>query len=124
MLAEFTFERLEGGTLYLRSPEIASNAAEFVKRDPRSLEELASQAFGRKIRLSFVEQRVAAPAAPAAGALEVSEIPFVQDAMELFDAHVVQVNRLSGGSADGDSTKGTSEEPDSDSKAPEKKDAP
>ena len=109
MLAEFTFERLEGGTLYLRSPEVPSNAAEFVKRDPRSLEELAGRAFGRKIRVSFVEQPASAPAAPAAEAVKIATHPLVQDAMELFDAHVVQVNRVTG-------TQGSTDEPQPDRK--------
>ena len=98
MLADFDFERLEGGTLCLRRRKDASPGAAFTVQRPQGLEELASAVFGRKMRIEFVESgagqtRSAAPATDESRA--AMEHPLVQEAMDLFDAHVVQVRRTS-----------------------------
>lgn len=98
MLADFEFERLEGGTLRLRRRKDASPGVAFTVQRPQGLEDLASTVFGRKMRIEFVESgagqtRSAAPATDESRA--AMEHPLVQEAMDLFDAHVVQVRRAS-----------------------------
>ena len=65
---------------------------------PQSLEELASEALGRRIRIVFVDRPDESGQVPVPATDEVKaaqEDPTVQEAMELFDAHVVQVRRTS-----------------------------
>lgn len=98
MLADFEFERLEGGTLRLRRRKDASPGVAFTMQRPQGLEDLASAAFGRRMRIEFVEAGTArtASAAPATDESRAAmEHPLVQEAMDLFDAHVVQVRRTS-----------------------------
>ena len=98
MLADFEFERLEGGTLRLRRRKDASPGVAFTIQRPQGLVDLATAVFGRKMRIEFVEagagqSRNAAPATDDSRA--AMEHPLVQEAMDLFDAHVVQVRRAS-----------------------------
>jgi len=93
MLEDFEFERLEGGTLHLRKRIDASPGHAWVMKRPEALEALATRAFGRRMKVVFVG---AEPRTPTAGATpsadaEVAEHPLVREAMDLFDAHVVQV---------------------------------
>ena len=97
-LGDFEFERLEGGVLHLRRRFDASPGASFTMQRPQALEELASEAFGRRIRLVFVDRPNATGEVPVPATDEVREAqenPLIQEAMELFDAHVVQVRRAS-----------------------------
>ena len=96
MLADFEFDRLEGDHLRLRRREDASPGADWTVSHPASLEELASEALGRRIRVGFVgaETRGSAPSRVVED--DVESHPLVADAMELFDAHVVQVRRIDG----------------------------
>ncbi|MEE2973562.1 MAG: AAA family ATPase, partial [Planctomycetota bacterium] len=98
MLEDFEFERLEGGLLVLRRRDDASPGVAYVMQHPQGLEDLASTAFGRRMKVEFVQNE------PAAGrqdrvpvedeARAAMEHPLVREAMELFDAHVVEVRRL------------------------------
>ncbi len=97
-LGDFEFERLEGGVLHLRRRSDASPGASFTMQRPQALEELASEAFGRRIRLVFVDRPNETGEVPVPATDEIREAqedPLVQEAMELFDAHVVQVRRAS-----------------------------
>ena len=97
-LGDFQFERLEGEVLQLRLRPDASPGASFTMQRPQSLEELASEALGRRIRIVFVDRPDESGQVPVPATDEVKaaqEDPTVQEAMELFDAHVVQVRRTS-----------------------------
>jgi hypothetical protein len=93
MLEDFDFERLEGGTLHLRARIDASPGHAWIMKRPEALETLASRAFGRRIQVVFVvgESRGPAAGATPTAKAEVADHPLVREAMELFDAHVVQV---------------------------------
>ena len=97
-LGDFEFERLEGELLHLRLRPDASPGASFTMQRPQALEELASEAFGRRTRIAFVDRPDDSGQVPVPATDEVKaaqEDPTVQQAMELFDAHVVQVRRMS-----------------------------
>ena len=97
-LGDFEFERLEGGLLHLRLRPDASPGASFTMQRPQPLEQMASEALGRRIRIAFVDRPDDSGQVPAPATDEVKvaqEDPTVQEAMELFDAHVVQVRRTS-----------------------------
>ena len=64
---------------------------------PDALAELASRAFGRRIELRFATPTTNATSVQQTPeTAEVSDHPLVREAMELFDAHVVQVRPASG----------------------------
>ncbi|MBC03950.1 MAG: DNA polymerase III, subunit gamma and tau [Phycisphaerae bacterium] len=97
-LEDFEFERLEGEVLHLRLRPDASPGASFTMQRPQSLEQLASEAFGRRTRIVFVDRPDDSGQVPVPATDEVraaQENPTVREAMELFDAHVVQVRRTS-----------------------------
>ena len=97
-LGDFEFERLEGELLHLRLRSDASPGASFTMQRPQALEQLASEAFGRRIRIAFVDRPDESGQVPVPATDDVKEAqedPTVQEAMELFDAHVVQVRRTS-----------------------------
>lgn len=96
MLADFEFDRLEGDRLRLRRRDDASPGADWTVSHPDSLERLASDALGRRIRIEFAgaESSTVSPA-PVVDE-DVESNPLVAEAMELFDAHVVQVRRIDG----------------------------
>jgi hypothetical protein len=93
MLEDFDFERLEGGTLHLRPRTDASPGHAWVMKRPEAIETLASRAFGRRMQVVFVgpSSRSASAASPVSAHAEVADHPLVREAMDLFDAHVVQV---------------------------------
>ena len=94
VLADFEFERLEGATLHVRVRDDASPAAAFTVEHPEVFEELASSAFERRMSVRFVDRprrttdRVIEAAEDRDGA---RDHPIVQEAMDLFDADIVQV---------------------------------
>ena len=98
ILADFEFERLEGATLHVRVRDDASPAAAFTVEHPEVFEELASTAFERRMSVRFVDRprrttdRVIEAAEDRDGA---RDHPIVQEAMDLFDADIVQVRRTS-----------------------------
>ena len=98
VLADFEFERLEGATLHVRVRDDASPAAAFTVEHPEVFEELASTAFERRMSVRFVDRprrttdRVIEAAEDRDGA---RDHPIVQEAMDLFDADIVQVRRTS-----------------------------
>ena len=98
MLEDFDFERLEGGLLVLRRRDDASPGVAYVMQHPQGLEDLATAAFGRRMQVQFVQKDAAADRADRAPvedeARAAMEHPLVREAMELFDAHVVEVRRL------------------------------
>jgi hypothetical protein len=57
---------------------------------------MASEALGRRIRVEFVGVAASEPASTPIVEHDVESHPLVADAMELFDAHVVQVRRIDG----------------------------
>jgi hypothetical protein len=93
MLEDFDFERLEGGTLHLRPRPDASPGHAWVMKRPDAIEALASRAFGRRMQVVFVGPALRSVSAePSASAhAEVADHPLVREAIDLFDAHVVQV---------------------------------
>ncbi len=93
MLEDFDFERLEGGTLHLRPRTDASPGHAWVMKRPDAIEALASRAFGRRMQVVFVgrESRSRPSETPASVHAELADHPLVREAMDLFDAHVVQV---------------------------------
>ena len=96
MLADFEFDRLEGNDLRLRRRDEASPGADWTVSHPESLERMASEALGRRIRVEFVGVAASEPASTPIVEHDVESHPLVADAMELFDAHVVQVRRIDG----------------------------
>ena len=97
MLGDFGFERLEGGVLQLRAKPDASPGHAYTMKRPDALAELASRAFGRRIELRFTSPTTAAAAVEQSPeTAEVADHPLVREAMELFDAHVVQVRPAAG----------------------------
>jgi DNA polymerase-3 subunit gamma/tau len=98
MLEDFDFERLEGGTLHLRVRADASPGHAWVMKRPDAIEALASRAFGRRMQIVFAgpaSRSVSAESSASAHA-EVADHPLVREAMDLFDAHVVQVRPAAG----------------------------
>ena len=107
-LGDFEFERLEGQVLHLRRKADASPGASFTMQRPQALETMASEAFGRKTRIVFVDRPDRSGQVPVPATDEVraaQDDPIVQEAMELFDAHVVQVRRTSAEDGTGKDTK-------------------
>lgn len=96
MLADFEFDRLEGGHLRLRRRDDASPGVDWTVSHPEPLERLASEALGRRIRVEFVNAAASSTAPSSVVDEDVESHPLVVDAMELFDAHVVQVRRIEG----------------------------
>ena len=96
MLADFDFDRLEGDRLRLRRREDASPGVDWTVSHPESLERMASEALGRRIRVEFVGAVATEAASAPIVEADVESHPLVVDAMELFDAHVVQVRRIDG----------------------------
>ncbi len=96
MLADFEFDRLEGDRLRLRRREDASPGVDWTVSHPDSLERLASEALGRRIRVEFIGA-TSSDATPSPIVVDdVESHPLVAEAMELFDAHVVQVRTIEG----------------------------
>ena len=96
MLADFDFDRLEGDRLRLRRREDASPGVDWTVSHPESMERMASEALGRRIRVEFVGAVASEAASAPLVDADVESHPLVVDAMELFDAHVVQVRRIDG----------------------------
>ncbi len=115
MLEDFDFERLEGGTLHLRTRLDASPGHAWVMKRPDALEALAARAFGRRMQVVFVTTNggggagESAASAMSAGS-EVGDHPLVREAMDLFDAHVVQVRPAAATRPDAGIDPGTKEE--------------
>lgn len=96
MLADFEFDRLEGDHLRLRRRADASPGVDWTVSHPESMERLASDALGRRIRVEFVGATASSTTRSPVVDEDVESHPLVVDAMELFDAHVVQVRRIEG----------------------------
>lgn len=93
MLDDFEFDRLEGGRLRLRRRVDASPSAGWTIQKPQGLADLASSALGRTIEIEFVKESVPKHAAATDIAADVNDHPLVREAVDLFDAHVVQVRK-------------------------------
>ena len=93
MLDDFEFDRLEGGRLRLRKRIDASPSAGWTIQKPQGLAELASAAFGRRIEIEFVKESAPMKTTTLDVAADVNDHPLVREAVDLFDAHVVQVRR-------------------------------
>jgi DNA polymerase-3 subunit gamma/tau len=102
MLDDFEFDRLEGGRLRLRRRVDASPSAGWTIQKPQGLADLASAAFGRRIEIEFVAESQPMRASADNIAADVNDHPLVREAVDLFDAHVVQVRRTDQPNADGD----------------------
>jgi DNA polymerase-3 subunit gamma/tau len=98
MIADFEFDRLEGDRLRLRRRDDASPGADWTVSHPESLERLASDALGRRIRIEFAGAASSSAAPSPVVGDDVESHPLVAEAMELFDAHVVQVRTIDGSS--------------------------
>jgi len=96
MLADFEFDRLEGDRLRLRRRDDASPGVDWTVSHPEPLVRMASEALGRRIRVEFVDVAASSSAPSPVVDQDVESHPLVADAMELFDAHVVQVRRIEG----------------------------
>ena len=103
MLEDFEFDRMEGGRLRLRKRADASPSAGWTMQKPQGLADLASSAFGRRIEIEFVENAAPTKQASDEVAADVNDHPLVQEAMDLFGAHVVQVRRTEQPVKEGDS---------------------
>ena len=101
MLDDFEFDRLEGGRLRLRRRVDASPSAGWTIQKPQGLADLASAAFGRRIEIEFVAESTPIRASAENVAADVNDHPLVREAVDLFDAHVVQVRRTDQPNADG-----------------------
>lgn len=111
MLDDFGFERLEGGVLHLRPRPDASPGHAYTMKRPEALESLATRAFGRRIQIRFAAtEHARAEVERTAEADAVSDHPLVREAMELFDAHVVQVRPAAGRVVTGTDEKSASPE--------------
>ncbi|MFB0985400.1 MAG: hypothetical protein QMB94_03820, partial [Phycisphaerales bacterium] len=102
MLDDFEFDRLEGGRLRLRRRIDASPSAGWTIQKPQGLADLASSALGRTIEIEFVKESVPKHVAATDIAADVNDHPLVREAVDLFDAHVVQVRKTEQRNAGGE----------------------
>jgi DNA polymerase-3 subunit gamma/tau len=89
MLDTLQFEALSDTTLTVRVRPGSAAAAAWVRARPESLEALAQRAFGKRISIELLAET----AAPEPTPIEVDDVirmhPVVQEAMDLFDATLV-----------------------------------
>lgn len=90
MLDTLQFEALSPTTLTVRVRPGAAAAAGWVRARPESLEALATRAFGTRISIELLAETTAAEPTPIEVDDSIRLHPVVKEAMELFDATLVE----------------------------------
>lgn len=94
-LASLQFERLEGQQLVLRLRNGSGSAGVWVRDHPESLAPLVLRALGPGISLEILESPVVQREARPGLDMSIRNNPIVRDAMDLFDASVVETRSAS-----------------------------
>ncbi len=87
------FIGFDGGTLRVRLREDAVNIGRFLSGRPEVLEAIVERAAGRRVKVQIEAGDAPAAANEPSGAAydEVRRLPLVQQALDLFDARIIDV---------------------------------